>query len=113
MQNAFISGIMLTGQTWLSAVPGNDNISYDPGRDSERVKTSRAVMVNIPDLRAIDVALSLGLTIYITLSYTWTSDYEAAEMTRQSVACADGLPPFINSSEGQRKTKEVLQNIPD
>lgn len=91
MQNTLHSETMLASQTGLSAVPGNDIISCDLRWDSECATKSRTAMIVISILLAVDVAFLLSLAIYITLSYTWTSDYDAAAMMRQGAPCADEL----------------------
>ena len=112
MQNALHAGIILSCQAWLGSGDGHLGIYYDLGLDSERVKISPAGVILISVLLAIDLALLIGLGIYVRFSYTWTVNYDPSAMMMLGAARVDELPLLINSSEGERETRGVLENMP-
>ena len=112
MQNALHAGIILACQAWLGSVEGRLDIYYDMGLDSERVKISPAGVILISILLAIDLALMIGLGVYVRFSYTWTASYDSSAMMRQGAACANRLPLMIGSSEGKRENSRVLEDMP-
>lgn len=113
MENALHAAVILASQVWLNSLTtGSLIVLYDLGQDSERPKISSAGVIFLSILLAIDLFLLLALAIYISFSYTWTSEFDSAAMLRLGAARADEFPLQIISSEGEKKTDEVLEQIP-
>ncbi len=112
MQNTLHAGVILASQVWLGSTTGSLTVMFDLGANSERPKISSAGVILLSVLLAIDLILLLGLATYISFSYTWTASFDSSAMMRQGAARADELPLHIILSDGEERTRAVLEKMP-
>ena len=116
MRNALHAGILIASHSLLrypsTNFKGSLSVQYDLGADSIRPRISSTGIILLSILLAIDLILLLGVATYISLSYTWTTQFDASAMMRQGAARADEFPLRIISPHGKERDMRVLERIP-